>query len=295
MMVQNRLFMSKRQVAISIVIALCGIFHAMQAIGQFTEIKDSLGRTRYVYLAHNDTVKAESQEWHALHYHTVSYEIRDKIIQKLIHGKADDIFTDSFNNFSRLIFKNDWAHSFNVPTPPLSHIYILESKGVIVCLSDYNIAGYYILLYSLADGKLLYKRQYNMMELKANKNQLRDLINKYPGIKDCLAQGPNVTKDHGDYYIELTSCMTHTIGNYDSLQKLNITVADRYFPGAMAIIDDEIRGDYVTRRSLFDRSDPIYDLIMIGAVPYVLILNNTHGEKVNIPLISNCDIMREIE
>ena len=45
----------------------------------------------------------------------------------------------------------------------------------------------------------------------------------------------------------------------------------------------------------YSNSNPFYDIVMIGSLPYLLTLNSEEGKKVNIPFLSNCDIVKDLQ
>ncbi len=239
-----------------------------------------------------DTIKSKSENYSVLHYHQVSKYVFEN---KLLKDKKDEIFTDSYNNFSRLILKGLY-HTFDVPTIPLTHVYILENKKLIVGLSQFVVSPYHIVLYSM-DGDLLYKSQMTLFELKIKKEEIINLLQKYPSIKDCF-ENNNAFKDSSYYYVELNNCLVKTIG-VDSLLKMKSLVPNNFFPflsSSTSIPYDELgRYKYKRYNNFFDLADPLDDIIFVHSLPYLLVLNDSNGNKIYIPLVSNCDILSDIK
>ncbi len=234
-----------------------------------------------------DTVIAESENYGILHYHRVSRNIfRNYFCQ-------DDgaIFNDSVNDFSRLIFRGGYSY-FNVPTVPLTNIFIIEDKKLILGLSSYNESPANIIIYSFT-GKILFKRRLSTYELQLNKRKLKKIINIYPEFKDCIERQPFVFKDGDTYHIEITNCISKVIA--DSF--FNWVSNETFFLGsAIPISEPSRRGyQYSKIRRYFSKSNPLRDIIMVGNVPYLLVLNDFEGKPVYIPLIANCNILEELK
>lgn len=242
--------------------------------------------------SYSDTIIVNSEHYRLLHYHEVSKDIE---INKLYSSHSDEIFTDTFNKFSRLVFK-DRDKSFDIPTVPLTHLYILANKKLILGLASFTRLPYNIVLYSF-NGDILYKGQINFRELKLTREQIKKMIKKYPDFKTCLEHKPNVFKQGEEYHIEITRCISNTV-SVDTLVSLGLISGNSYFKrvsiGTHQTYKDG-KYNYQQYTTCFDKSDPLYDLIMIGNVPYLLILNETNGNKIYIPLVSNCDILKDIE
>lgn len=132
--------------------------------------------------------------------------------------------------------------------------------------------------------------------LKLRREKLRYFESKYPALKHCWKEPPYILQDGEYYYIELSDCI-YTIIARDSEAKQAL-VPNRYFPN-IGISTKPSYGSgkyrYQQYYGFFDTSNPFYDIISIGDVPYLLILNNAKGEKVNIPLISNSDVLETKE
>lgn len=267
-------------------------FNPFIANGQYTI--DSAGRVWPIPFVKWDTVKAESENCVALHFHLVSRENLSTICSL---KNEEDIFVDSINNFSRLIIKNHIGPSFDIPTIPLSYIYILEKQKIIVCLSNYEVSPYHLVLYSLDDGRLLYKRHFYRNDFKFNKDELKQLVRKCPEVISCFEQKPNVIKVGDDYIIEATQCLIK-LTMYDSVirEKNMFANTSLLFYDMTLSTASPISGDkYKMYHYFFDKADPLADLITINSVPYMLILNDWQRRKVNIPLLSNCNILEELK
>lgn len=247
-----------------------------------------------IVYSHADTIKVKGDNFHNIIYYNHMSE--DIFKEKIFNRYSDEIFCDSFNDFSRLVI-NGYNSTIEIPTIPLTHIYILISKNIIVGLSQYTVSPYNIVLYSM-EGKLLYKSKISIFEFKLKKEELKRLVTTYPDIRYCFEQNRNAFKDGEYYYLEFTNCLINKTGNRDSVLAIKEVISNHYFP-RIAIPTNTLTatGKYRYREyaGFIDNSDPFYDLIMIGTVPYLLILNDADGKKVEIPLVPNCDILKEIE
>ncbi len=223
-----------------------------------------------------DTLQIWGDGYRITNWYTVSNEIN----KRLKSDTANEIFNDTLNQYSRLIFEGSDNYTFNVPTIPLTHIVYLKKSRLIVGLSKIEVSPYNIVIYSM-DGKLLCKRTLQNLELKVNKEDLKILLETYPKLTDCLAQN-TIVKEVDNYYIEISRCLVHILGK-DWFSKGSRIVRSHYFPLMSTSFDGPIYSKYYYS---FSDSDPINDLIMIGSTPYLLILNSEDGTKVNVPLLS---------
>lgn len=234
---------------------------------------------------------------------------------KLISEKKDidyrmnfenNLFNDRLNKHTRLIYKSKFD-SFNIPTAPLSHLYILREKGIILGLSSYENSTYNVLIYSFS-GKLLLKRSLNPVALNLTKNDLKYLIQVYPRFKTFITnETPFVLKRKDSFYIETSHQMITHLSLNRKRDRKNIIVktfgACRYFPERLRtssnqvdfiVIDDKEFYRFKSHTQFFNLDNPLVDLIMDIDIPYVLILRDYKNEIVNIPLVSNCDILSEL-
>ena len=223
-----------------------------------------------------DTLQVKGDDYLITHYHLVSSELNKRMISE----SKEEIFNDSSNQYSRLIFEGPDNYKFNVPTIPLTHIVYLKKSRLIIGLSKIVASPYHIVIYSTS-GKLLCKRTLKNLELRLDKKELKNLLKAYPGLTRCLAQNI-IVKENDNYNIEISTCLLNIIGR-ESLLKMNRIVSSPYFPLMSTSFDSRLYSKYYYS---FSDSDPLYDLIMVGSVPYLLILNSEDGSKVNIPLIS---------
>ena len=119
------------------------------------------------------------------------------------------------------------------------------------------------------------------------RKDLHNLLKIYPQLCACLTQNIFVKKnDH--YFFEISRCLLQILGR-DWLLKTKKITSSLYFPLMVTSFDSHIYRKYYYS---YSESDPLYDLIMIGSVPYLLILNSEDGRKVNIPLVpADTDIL----
>ncbi len=241
----------------------------------FRKTDDSLNSLPDIY---SDTLTIKGDDYLITHYHKVSSLVN----KKLLSDFNDDLFSDTLNKFSRLIFESNYKLSFNIPTIPLTNIIYLKKAGLIVGLSKIVNSPYHIVIYS-TDGTLLCKRSLQNLELKLNRADIKYLLTNKPKLKECFSKNV-IVKDQDNYYLELSRCLLSTIGK-DSLLKMNKIAVNKYFPFMSVSKDSRLYSRY---NYSFSDSAPFYDLVMVGSVPYLLILNSEDGTKINIPLVSNC-------
>lgn len=231
-----------------------------------------------------DSIHTESYGYQIVHYHKVSKEIYNN----LLFDKSDLIFSNQ-NYYSRIIIKNGYTE-LDIPTIPLSHIIIMENKGIVIGLSNFIVSPYSIVIYSLKTGDLLYKSKIGMFELKLSEDELHNLSKSYPPLKNALSN-TNSFVINNEYFIEMNNEIINILGREVILEK-HLYSTNRFFPkigSTTASSYDENNNFYFKKYvGFFNNSNPIYDLITIGPVPYLLILNAEDGEKVHIPLITNC-------
>ncbi len=232
-----------------------------------------------------DTLIVKNSDYELIHFH----KVERNIYTDLLFDKDDSVFSE-LNKYSRMIVKNSYKE-YNIPTIPFSHLYILNSKDLILGLSSYLLSPYNIVVYRLSTGELLYKSKITIFELKLTEDEISKIIAKYPGIENCLKVS-NVFKINEEYYFEITNCIINILGRDSFIDRFNI-VGNRYFPliGSTTASSYDQQGKYYLKSyvGFFDLSDPLYDLIVINNVPYLLILNSDNGEKIHIPLVSNCE------
>ena len=234
-----------------------------------------------------DTIVSKGNEYTITHFHIISKGNENKILL----GEADSLFTEGYNNFSRLIFK-DLIHSFNVPTIPLTHIIYLNKSCLILGMSKIAISPYQIVLYTL-EGKLVYKGTITAFELKVAKEEAENLLKVFPNLKGCLTH-MSIVKENEFYYLPVNHCLINSLGR-DNILKMSTLSMSHYFPFiSQPIIENSFYAHYVQWYNFFSDSDPLYDLIMMGSTPYLLILNTEGGDRVNIPLITNSKIVEEL-
>ncbi|UAY53241.1 hypothetical protein [Ferruginibacter albus] len=244
------------------------------AIDTFVPIGDSfIIRKKNLPDLFIDTIKINNYDYQITHYHIASKEIE----RKLINDTADQIFNDSLNQSSRLIFESNKS-SFNIPTIPLTHIIYLQNLGIIVGLSKIAASPYNIVVYSTS-GKLLCKRSLHSLELKLKKKNFKNLFKKKLGFSYCLNSN-FIVKEKGNYFVETSKCLLNSI-SMDSLWKMKIIIPNHYFPSmnTSACL-------YCTYTNFFSDSDPFYDLILVNSKPRAIILNSDDGKKVRISLKS---------
>ena len=212
-----------------------------------------------------------------------------------------ELLNDMYNKHTRLIYKSK-SDSFNIPTVPLSHLYILREKGVILGLSSYENSPYNILVYSFS-GNLLIKRSLNPVALNLSKNDMKYLIRIYPRFKTfLLTETPFVLKTKDSFYVEASHKMINYFITRKRYDKKNIFIKSlvpcRYFSERFITssnqadyidIDNQTFYHYKSHSKFFNLQRPFLDLIMDKNIPYVLILKDYKNDTINIPLISNCD------
>ncbi len=213
-------------------------------------------------------------------------------IEKKIDSVTDSIFLDSYNQFSRLLFFRQQKLVFDVPTIPLSNVVYLKDRGVIIGLSNIQLSPYHIVIYDTS-GVLLYKGVLGALMLKMNISDVEHAITLFPDLYSALFKFM-VFKDAGFYYIPLAKDIYKKVGWTNFLGKLEGKYIANPLVPDMGPVNPSF-GRYAYYIGPFSKTDPIIDLIKVGSVPYVLILRGEKGETVNLPLISNCDIIRDIE
>lgn len=233
-----------------------------------------------------DTIMSFSREYSLIHYHNISAKYKKSIIL----DSNNSIFNVDSNKYSRLIF-SDRFHSFNIPTVPLTHLVLLKSQGLILGLSNITIAPYNVVIYTL-DGYLIFKCSLNAFELKANITQLKSLIKTYPELLATIKQS-TIVKENDYYYIEVNPTLINIIGR-ENLRNLDVLSMSHYFP-YVSFTSDSQENKYSRYNDYFSETDPYYELISVGSVPYLLVLNTGDGKKVHIPLVSNCNIIDELK
>jgi hypothetical protein len=269
--------------------AFCQISFQRQILSSSESIKDTVKLNNgSLKLIHKvlpdifvDTLRVKGDDYRITHYHIVSNEIN----RTMVMDSTDEIFNNTSNHYSRLVFEGPSNHSFNIPTIPLTHIIYLRKMGLIIGLSKIVVSPYHIVIYS-TEGKLLCKRTLNNLELKFNKKEINDLFKFHLKLRGCLSQNV-IVKENEDYYIEASRCLLQIAGR-ETLLKMNKIVTNHYFPAMGHSMDGNLYSKYYNS---FSDSDPFYDIIMIGSVPYVLILNSEDGSKVNIPLLSSKSLL----
>lgn len=234
----------------------------------------------------SDTIFLKGPDYTLMHFHIIS----DDIEKKILHDRKDSVFSDEFNRFSRLVF-HSLTHSFDVPTIPLTNIIYLKEKGIIIGFSKITISPFQVVIYS-EDGELVFKRALGPFVVILSKSQMSDLAKNFPILLSCMLQMPIIKKDN-TYQLEISPCLLNAIGP-DSLIKRYGIKASPYFP-LMSHPTDQPNYSSDRYYNFFSDSDPLYDLIMIGSIPYLLILNSEAGEKINIPLVPNCNILKELQ
>jgi hypothetical protein len=233
-----------------------------------------------------DSIVSRGNEYTITHFHVISGSNGNKILL----GEADSLFNEGYNNFSRLIFE-DREHSFNVPTIPLTHLIYLNKSSLILGISKIAISPYQIVLYS-PDGKLVYKGSITAFELKVTRDEAKNLLKLFPNLKKCLPL-MSIVKENEFFYLPINQCLINSIGR-DNILKMNTLRMSHYFPYiSQPIIENSFYAHYVQWYNFFSDSDPLYDLIIMGSTPYLLILNSEEGARVNIPLITDSKILEE--
>jgi hypothetical protein len=239
-------------------------------IGNLNKLNQASAENIYL-----DSLKLETNDYSIVHYHLES----DSLKKLLLFNSAEDIFNDSTNSGSRLLFIKNGQIVFNVPSPPLTHIVYIESSKIIVGLSKIVVSPYNIVVFDLK-GKLLGRRTLNPWDLTLTNDELDDLIKKYPGLLNCMNKSV-IVKSNDSLIVEITSCLLNTLGR-EKLIALGKFSPSLFFP----LMSSSMHGSYTRYFNSFSDSDPVYDIIMIKSVPYMIVLNSEDGRKVNIPLVS---------
>jgi hypothetical protein len=229
-----------------------------------------------------DTLQVWGDGYRITHFHIVSNEIE----KRLQFDSTDEIFNNNLNKHSRLIFEGRDNYKFSVPTIPLTHIIFLKHIGIIIGLSKIEVSPYHIVIYS-SDGKLLCKRTLQNLELKLEKREIEQLLKAHHELANCLAENV-IVKEDDSYFIEMTRKLFQIIRKDTFLMK-KVSLSS-YFPYMSTSFDSRLYSKY---HFSFSDSDPLYDIIMIGSVPYLLVLNSEDGKKVNIPLVTTVKLLSE--
>lgn len=253
---------------------------------QISRIIDSPSTIRHV-----DSIFARTQECSVIHYHERSYNIG----KKMQSMSPKEIFNSETNDFSRLeIYRSGGYDPIILATVPLDNIILLDNHKIIIGLSQIEVSPYKIVVYSYS-GSIIYKGNLGYSMIKVDFNKLRNLVSKNPALIEVLKQECNVIKEDSLYWLELNNDFGKVLGK-DYVKRYfdkNIIYSSVYLPFQI--------GTYWAHPHLYHRiaggylkSSPFSDLIAIGNVPYVLILNNVDGGKSYIPLVSNFNIECEL-
>lgn len=236
-------------------------------------------------LVRKDTLYAKSENIYVFHTHIESDSIKN-LIQNL---KQDDfIFNDTFNTFSKLSFFKTNSQPVELSTIPLEKIIILEDKNLVIGLSKVEISPYKIVIYNF-EGQLIAKSQNNPFVLKLSMNRINSIKKTNSILFNCLKNEEIVLKKDTFYYYPLSNCILNnmekgSISNFFSNEEL---VPDQVIPFRIVLKNS----DGIKFRRLYGfyhETDPFHDLVSVMGIPYILVLNSEKGERIYIPLISNC-------
>lgn len=258
--------------------------NAIKNLNSASAIVDSLPLlAKATFNTFYDSIVVKGKNYKLTHFHEVSAELN----RKLLFDSSEDVFNSCVNKKSRIIFKDNNGKSFDIATVPLTNIVYLENLGLIIGLSKIVVSPYHIVIYS-TEGKLICKRTLNNIELRFNRTELESLLLNYPALKICLPQTV-VFKETGNYHLEISKCLLNILGR-DIVLNMNNKEVSRYFPYMSSS-----SGLYSTYYHSFSDSNPINELKMKGTAPYLLILNSEDGQRINIPLSSNCDVNHDMK
>ncbi len=233
-----------------------------------------------------DTLRLYTADGELLHYHIASEEVE----KKMRYDSLNNIFNDTANSYSRLIFKkNTGIIQFSIATIPLTNIIYLPKNGFIIGLSKIVASPYQVVVYSTG-GKLLAKLPVKNLLYNFNKKDLQLLYNNFPTIKTWLANSV-VIKNANGYYVTPNWFFAKYINSSPVINDVEI-VQNPNFPlmgyGTEGGIFKEYDGFYSTVA-------PVADLVMAGSVPYMIVLQTEDLQKLNIPLLPNCNIIEELK
>jgi hypothetical protein len=236
-----------------------------------------------------DTLTAFSESCSVYHYHERSSD-RAK---QMFSMNDDDIFDSSINNFSTIKILQSGFDPIEVHTIPLDNIIILEDKKLIIGLTKIEVSPFKIVIYKF-DGHLIYKGNLGVSVIRINYPKLKQLTQRFPSLIASFKASGNVIKQDSLFSVELTPSAKKILGS-DFMRKY--LLENWIFSGYLSfhIATNCWGGDYYHRLlGGYMGSSPYNNLISIGDVPFILILNDVQGGKSYIPLVSNCDIQSEL-
>lgn len=246
---------------------------------------DTIPRFRHI-----DTIAVYSENCKVEHYRERSYEKG----QQMLSMHDSDIFNGAINDFSKLVILQVGYDPVEVSTIPMDNIVLLDSPKLVIGLTKVKTAPYKIVIYKY-NGELVYKGNLGVDMIKINHKKLKEITQKFPELVRAFKESGNVIKQDGFYYVELSNDVRHILGSgfytkYFSEEWLYI---GSYLPFHIALSSSSpyhyrrLEGGYLG-------ASPYNDLIIVNRLPFVLVLNNVEGSKSYIPLVSNCDIEKDL-
>lgn len=239
-----------------------------------------------------DTIRTVSEKCKVVHYH---HRFSSGRSRQMLLMDDNDIFNDTVNDFSKLIISQMGGYEpIVVSTIPLDNIVVLDSAELIIGLTKITTAPYKVVVYKF-NGDLVYKGSLGIDMIKISRRKLRSITQKFPELIASFKENGNVVKRDSLYYIELTPKTKQVLGTefrstYFSDEWLFLGL---YLPFQIATSWSDgyqyhrYKGGYLS-------SSPYNDLVVVNGVPFVLILNDVEGNKSYVPLVSNCDIEKEL-
>lgn len=238
-----------------------------------------------------DTIRIKSEECFVRHYHERSDDRRVQMFSM----SSDDIFDKRINNFSSIYISATGHNPIEVPTIPLDNLIVLDEWKLVIGLTKIMVSPYKIVIYNF-DGKILYKGSLGIDIIKLDFNKLQELTQKFPVLLSIFKNNGNVIKRKDSlYFIELSNDVRHVLGkNFVQNYFLNDwQFIGSYLPFKIATTGNSGR-QYRRYLGGYLNSSPYNELIGINNVPFILVLNNVNGGKSYIPLVSNCDIEKDL-
>lgn len=241
-----------------------------------------------------DTIYINSPSVTVLHYKQESKEIENKMYSMV---EDDLIFSNSFNHFSKLKIYHG-SKEIELSTIPLDNIIILENKHLILGISKVALAPYNIVIYSF-DGTIIYKMALPTLSIKITLNRMRDLIDVYPELRNCIEKDNSILYDGQYCYLSLSNRIRRVLEarSIESVFNSEEIVGNPYFNFEISTTNKTNAFGYKFKRNKggYNATDPFFDLMCVDRVPYLLILNDENGNKVNLPLVSNFNLFHKLK
>lgn len=225
-----------------------------------------------------DTSEFYSKELTILHTLVRS----DKIDRKFLN-KEDSVFNNT-NKISTLFITNRSLITIEIPTIPIDHIVIDDTKELIIGLSRAEVSPYNIVIYNFR-GELLFKKKILPLELVLDSTNYKKFQRLFPEFFKYATINKQILKIDSLYHVDLGYWHKLPEDKKDSIRSWGWMRISHIFSDLSTDSFDGTPSYKLTKyTNFYSQTDPFYDFEIRDSKIIGIILNDEFGGKVKIPI-----------